>query len=490
MQPLSRRLYTSSQIRAIEREAIEHHGVSGFALMQRAGRATHAALESMLTGAARVLVLCGPGNNGGDGYVVARLLRDTGREVALLSQSDPALLRGDAARARDEWLATGGRIERHVESMKDFDWIVDALLGTGLQRPLEGELLGLVRAVNASTRPVLSVDIPSGLSSETGMPLGAAIQARLTVTFIGYKLGHFTGEGVDHCGSLALDDLGVPEAAYASVVPAVTLDLPEDLRDWLPPRPSVCHKGQFGHVLVVGGYPGTSGAVVLAAEATARVGAGLVSVATHPAHAMFIGIACPVVMPHAVDDAVDLDALLRRADVVALGPGLGQTRWSRSLWQRALDSGKPLVVDADALNLLVDCPIRRDDWILTPHPGEAARLLGRSTAALQADRPAAVAELQRRYGGVVVLKGTNTLVSDGCRVTCTCAGNPGMASGGMGDVLTGVIAGLRAQRLTANVAARAGVLAHAYAADLAAGVAPRGLLASDLMPHLRTVVNP
>ncbi|MGF1548512.1 MAG: NAD(P)H-hydrate dehydratase [Thiotrichales bacterium] len=490
MQPLSRRLYTAAQIRAIEGDAIQQRGIPGYALMQRAGQAVTAALMPLLEGDALVRVLCGAGNNGGDGYVVARLLRQAGHRVAVVSLADPALLRGDAALARDAWLAIEGRIERKVAAVAEYDWTVDALLGTGLQRPLDGELLRLVQAINASGRPVVAVDIPTGLSSETGMPLGAAVRAQLTVTFIGYKLGHFIGEGADWCGRILLDDLGAPAVSYVEVASAATLDLPADLRTWLPPRPQVCHKGQFGHVLVVGGFPGTSGAALLAGEAAARVGAGLVSVATHSAHALFAGLTCPVLMLHGVDDADDLDPLLRRASVIALGPGLGQTRWSRTLWQRALDSGKPVVVDADALNLLADCPIRREDCVLTPHPGEAGRLLGVSTAAVQADRMAAAVALQRRFGGVVVLKGAHTLVADSSGVTCAGAGNPGMASGGMGDVLTGVIAGLRAQGLVAGDAARAGVLAHAHAADLAAGAAPRGLLASDLMPYLRQVVNP
>ncbi|MFP4160471.1 MAG: NAD(P)H-hydrate dehydratase, partial [Ectothiorhodospira sp.] len=325
-----------------------------------------------------------------------------------------------------------------------------------------------------------------------GAVLGRAVRARATVTFIGLKRGLFTGEGREYGGQVHFDDLAVPAAVYGGMAPTAHRADAGGLQH-LPRRRRGAHKGDFGHVLVVGGAPGMPGAVRMAAEAAARVGAGLVSVATHAGHAALIPLARPEVMAHGVTVPGDLDPLLERATVVAVGPGLGQGDWGRALLERVLAWEGPRVLDADALNLLAGAPQRRGDWVLTPHPGEAGRLLGWSTARVQADRPAAAAALQTRYGGVCVLKGSGTLVHDGHGLTVCTGGNPGMASGGMGDVLTGVLAGAMAQGLadTPGETAVLGVCAHARAADAAAGEGgERGLLASDLFPCLRGVMNP
>ncbi len=249
-------------------------------------------------------------------------------------------------------------------------------------------------------------------------------------------------------------------------------------------------KGHFGHVLVVGGDFCMSGAARLAGEAAARAGAGLVSVATHAEHAAIISAAVPELMCHGVEDSASLMPLLRRASVVAIGPGLGKSPWAQALLGVMLQSDLPMVVDADALNLLAIEPAKKDNWILTPHPGEAARLLGQTVEEVQSDRTAAAIELQKKYGGVVVLKGAGTVVVDSEEVIGICGeGNPGMASGGMGDVLTGVIAGLLAQGLSLSQAARLGVCLHARAGDSAAEEGQRGLLASDLFPFIRRLVG-
>ncbi len=258
---------------------------------------------------------------------------------------------------------------------------------------------------------------------------------------------------------------------------------------WFPPRPRASHKGDYGHVLVVGGDHGLAGAARLAGEAAARTGSGLVSVATRLAHAVIMTAACPELMCHGVECARDLRPLLQRASVVAIGPGLGQSAWAREVLAAVLQTRLPLVVDADALNLLAQDPIQRDHWILTPHPGEAARLLSITTEQIQAHRPHAAQALQQRYGGVCVLKGMGSLVCTSESIAICEVGNPGMASGGMGDILTGIIAGLLAQGLRLADAACAGVYIHAKAGDRAAQKGERGLLASDLMPHLREIVN-
>ena len=261
----------------------------------------------------------------------------------------------------------------------------------------------------------------------------------------------------------------------------------------MPARSPTAHKGDFGHVLVIGGDRGMSGALRLAAEAALRVGAGLVSAATRAEHAASISVARPEIMSHGVESASALSLLLslrKGASVLAVGPGLGQGEWGRKLFSAVLESSLPMVVDADALNLLAVEPAHRDNWILTPHAGEAARLLGQTVEQVQADRISAAVALQQKYGGVVVLKGAGTLVADVTDEIAICSeGNPGMASGGMGDVLTGVIAGLLAQGCTLTEAAQQGVCLHAHAADLAAQEGQRGLLASDLFPHLRRLMG-
>ncbi len=320
----------------------------------------------------------------------------------------------------------------------------------------------------------------------------AAVRADLTVTFIAPKLGLYLGRAAEHVGQVVLAGLDIPAAAFDGIEPAVWQLDANWLRATLPgARARTAHKGDFGHVLVMGGQPGMSGAARLAAEAALRVGAGLVSVATHPQHAATLNIGRPELMCHAIDDAAMLQPRLERATVLALGPGLGQGDWSRTVLAAVWDSELPMIVDADALNLLAQEPQRREHWILTPHPGEAARLLGCSTAEVQADRLAAIQAIQSRYGGVVVLKGAGTLIADGSRCRISRAGNPGMAGGGMGDVLSGVIAGLCAQGMSLFDAAAAGVVAHGLAADaLAKRDGERGLLAGDLLPELRRWVNP
>jgi len=320
--------------------------------------------------------------------------------------------------------------------------------------------------------------------------LGVATRAALTVTFIGRKLGHYLGAGPEHVGHVVFDGLQVPPETYAVTTPVARLLGEADVLEALPRRRRVAHKGDHGHVLVIGGGPGMPGAARLAGEAALRSGAGLVTLAAHPENAGVVA-ARPELMCIAARSASDLQTALSRATVVAVGPGLGQAGWSKELFEAALASGKPLVVDADALNLLAAAPRRFERWVLTPHPGEAARLLGTTSAAVQSDRLAAARQIQERFGGTVVLKGAGSIVHGGVGVPGICdRGNPGMAAGGMGDVLTGLIAGIEAQCTNLDLAARAGVFVHAQAGDLAARRGERGLLASDVLEQVRACVNP
>lgn len=485
-------LYRAEQVRVLDRAAIEVHGIAGAELMERAGRAAYRLLCERWPDTRELVVLCGTGNNGGDGYVVARLARGDGRAVRLLQLGDPARLRGDALRMADAWRAAGGETEAFQGLPRRTELIVDALLGTGLERDVEGDWAVAVGAINAHGAPVLAVDIPTGLHSDTGRVLGTAARADATISFIALKQGMFTAAGPEYCGEIHFDALQVPAVVYSrEILSARRLDWDQQA-ELMGPRRRDAHKGHFGHVLIVGGAPGLAGAARLAGEGALRAGAGLVTLATHPVHAPYLNANRPELMVRAVEDASGLSGLLDRATVVAVGPGLGTDDWGRRLLERVLEAHRPLVVDADALNLIAAAPpLRRDDWISTPHPGEAARLLGCTTADIQSDRFAAVRRLQERLGGVVVLKGVGTLVlGPSPKPPGICSqGNPGMAAGGSGDVLTGITAALLAQGLGLEDAAAGAVCLHAAAGDVAAVAGERGMLASDLIGQIRPLLN-
>lgn len=489
-------VYSAAQVRALDRHAIDLLEIPSYTLMTNAAEAGLLTVRSYWPAAQRIVVLCGPGNNGGDGYVLARLALARRLEVKVVALADPAQSKGDARRAWQEWLAAGGSVQQWSEDcLEQAEVVVDAIFGTGLTRELDASLVARIRAINECRAPVLSLDIPSGLHADTGAVLGAAVHAERTLSFIGLKLGFYLGEGPNHTGTVMFDSLDLPSEALTGVEISA-LRIGEDaLARLLPRRRRTTHKGQQGHVLVIGGGVGMAGAARLAGEAALRVGAGLVTVATRPENVAAIISDRPELICRGVRSAQEIEALLERADVLAIGPGLGQDSWAEMMVTAALTCGRPSVLDADALNLLTRAPCRSDRWILTPHPGEAGRLLGTSAAAVQADRLAAAWGIARRYGGVVVLKGAGTLVvREGALPSICDQGNPGMASPGMGDVLTGVIAGIVAQVHDMNAdlagAASAGVLVHAMAGDMAARRGERGLLATDLFTYLPTCVNP
>lgn len=486
-------VYDAEGVRALDRCAIERQGIPGYTLMCRAGTALLTALEAEFPSASRLLVVCGAGNNAGDGYVLARLAREEGYHVVVAALVPPSSLGGDAACAWQDF-AAGGReaVEWDPALLAEADLVVDAILGTGLTRDVDGRFAAAVDAINEADPPVLAVDIPSGLDADDGRIRGTAVEADATVTFVGLKAGLVTGAGPDLCGRLRYSDLDVPAECADAAEPVLRRLSESSLARLLPRRPRSAHKGLFGHLLIVGGSPGMGGAVRLAGEAALRTGAGLVTIATHPDHAAVVTGGRPELMCRGVERGDDLEPLIARATHLALGPGLGTGDWSRAMFAAALASGLPAVLDADALNLLAETPRRNDDWILTPHPGEAARLLATGTADVQAGRMAAAAAISERYGGVAVLKGAGTLVAagDGTLPSICTDGNPGMASPGMGDVLTGIVGALLAQGLEARSAAEAGVLVHALAGDAAARDGERGLVAGDLIAGIRAWVNP
>jgi hydroxyethylthiazole kinase-like uncharacterized protein yjeF len=486
------RLYRAAQVAAMDRHAIATLPITGFELMTRAAQAAFSVVRERWPELRTLSVVCGPGNNGGDGYLLALLAFEQGLDVRVYPGGYADQLRGDALQAYRRYVDTGGAVLDFIpEGFEGAEVLVDALFGSGLNRDIEGHDAVIIQAINRFRGKVFALDIPSGLNAGTGTIRGVAVKADVTLTFVAAKQGLFTAEGPELCGDIFLDDLDLPSSIAASqTVSAELLPYPPP-KPFSGPRGRNAHKGHFGHVLVVGGSPGYAGAARMAAEAAARVGAGLVSVATHPDHASVLGLERPELMCHAVADAAELHDLMQAATVIAIGPGLGQSAWAVELFQAVIGSERPLVVDADALNLLAQAPLYSERWVLTPHPGEAARLLATDSRNVQQDRFTAIEQLQQRYGGVAVLKGAGSLVQgEGvCAAICT-GGNPGMSSGGMGDVLSGVIAGLLAQQLEPLEAARAGVCLHGYAGDCAAAESgERGLLASDLFVHLRAGVN-
>jgi NAD(P)H-hydrate epimerase len=488
MHPYSRDLHTVEQLRQMERAALEALGITGQELMRRAASAALNSLRRHWPQLRHIGIHCGPGNNGGDGFLLGVLAREAGLQVEMTALTEVS--HGDAAVARQAWVAGGGRIRVRSDdacALPDAELHVDALYGIGLHRAPEGAAAQLIEQINGSGQPVLALDVPSGLDTDTGHCAGVAIRADVTVTFIAGKRGLHTGRAADHVGVLELATLGVPDGVYAERTPDARLLVAEIL----PRRTRYANKGDNGHVLVIGGEHGMAGAARLAGEAALRGGAGLVSVATRAEHVFALNAARPELMAHGVDGPQTLAPMIEKADVLALGPGLGQAAWGHALWLTALDANKPLVLDADGLNLLSREPRRFSaPTILTPHPGEAARLLGVPAAEIERDRFAAVRELSRRYGAVAILKGSGSLIADPDGRLDVCPwGNPGMASGGMGDLLTGVVAALLAQSCSAWQAACLGVGLHARAGDRAAQQGERGLLASDLLAPLRALGN-
>lgn len=481
---LAQPLWRTEQIRLLERRWAQVEESDTYALMERAGGALcHYARHHWPHGH-HWWIFVGPGNNGGDGYVLARLAKKVGLDPRVIASRAPHLLKGDAKRAAYAWLGEGGAVvladEADVSLLPRPDLVVDALLGTGVHIPLTPSMTKIVATINALAAPVLAVDLPSGLNGDTGRAMGALVRATRTLTFIGIKQGMLTADGVDGVGQLDCDALGV--TMQDDMAPAAwRIDYPW-LLSCLPARPRSAHKGENGRVLLVGGNLGMQGAILLAGQACLRAGAGLVRLCQHPDLPP-----ASLVQPELMGSDGDEPGWAR---VRVLGPGLGRNEWARTQFEREMKIPGPLVLDADGLNWLAQEPRHQDNWVLTPHPGEAARLLGCTIAEVEADRFAAVTLLQRRYGGVVLLKGAGTLISDGGQTVLCSEGNPGMASGGMGDLLSGIIAALLAQGWSATMATWLGVAIHGEAADLAAADGERGMLASDLLPWIRRLVNP
>ncbi|MBB1199138.1 bifunctional ADP-dependent NAD(P)H-hydrate dehydratase/NAD(P)H-hydrate epimerase [Enterobacteriaceae bacterium 89] len=484
-------VWAAEDLRRAEIEAADALGLTLYELMQRAGEAAFTLARDSYPSTKRWIILCGHGNNGGDGYVVARLAQAAGINVTLLAMESEKALPEEAAEAREAWLNAGGVIHSSaLEWPQDVDLIVDALLGTGLTSAPREAVSHLIERANAHSAPVISLDIPSGLHAQTGATPGAVVLAEHTITFIALKPGLLTGKARDVTGTLHHHALGLERWLATQPTHIQRIDASQ-LSQWLPPRRPTSHKGDHGRLVIIGGDHGTGGAIRMAGEAALRAGAGLVRVLTRPENIAPIVTARPELMVHELT-AQALDESLGWADVVVIGPGLGQQAWGKQALRKVENSRKPMLWDADALNILAINPDKRHNRVLTPHPGEAARLLNCSVAEIESDRLLSAQRLVKRYGGVVVLKGAGTVIADETHgFALVDAGNAGMASGGMGDVLSGIIGALLGQHLTPYDAACAGCVAHGAAADLlAARYGTRGMLATDLFCTLRRVVNP
>lgn len=484
-------IWPAEALRRAEKEAADSLGLTLYELMLRAGDAAFSVARAAYPQARHWLILCGHGNNGGDGYVVARRAVAAGIHVTLLALESDKPLPEEAARARDAWLEAAGTIHAaDIPWPEGVDLIVDGLLGTGLHSAPRETVSNLITHANHHPAPVVALDIPSGLMAQTGTTPGAVIHADQTVTFIGLKPGLLTGKARDVVGRLHHHALGL-EGWLAGQTTAITRFDASQLPEWFPPRRPTSHKGDHGRLVIIGGDHGTAGAIRMTGEAALRAGAGLVRVLTRSENITPIVTARPELMVHALTPQA-LDDSLQWADVVVIGPGLGQTPWGKQALLKVEQFRKPMLWDADALNLLAINPDKRHNRILTPHPGEAARLLNCSVAEIESDRLHSAQRLVKRYGGVAVLKGAGTVVaSETGGLGIVDAGNAGMASGGMGDVLSGIIGALLGQKLALYDAACAGCVAHGAAADhLAARYGTRGMLATDLFDTLRRVVNP
>ncbi|WP_428945017.1 bifunctional ADP-dependent NAD(P)H-hydrate dehydratase/NAD(P)H-hydrate epimerase [Pantoea sp. FN060301] len=474
-----------------EKEGADSLGITLFELMQRAGEAAFAKIRALWPAAEHWLLLCGQGNNGGDGFIIARLAQSAGLTVTVIACEGSKPLPEEAAQAREAWLAAGGVIHDPAAHWPEkVELIVDALLGTGLSRPPEAPYDRLIAKVNAHSAPVFAVDVPSGLVAANGTTPGEVIFADETLTFIALKPGLLTGKARDVVGRLHFHALSLDPFIAGQEAPYSRFDA-SSLSAWLKPRRPTSHKGDQGKLLIVGGEPGTAGAIRMTGEAALRAGAGLVRVLTHKDNVAPLLTARPELMVQALSDEA-IDRALEWADVIVIGPGLGQENWGKNALRRIENSQKPMLWDADALNLLAISPDKRQNRILTPHPGEAARLLNVKTSEIESDRLHSAARLAKRYGGVVVLKGAGTLIASAeGQMAIADVGNAGMASGGMGDVLSGIIGGLLGQKLSLYDAACAGCVAHGAAAEaVAKRYGTRGMLATDLFSELYLFVNP
>jgi len=510
-------LVTANEMQKMDRSTIESFGLPGRILMENAGRgATQFFLEHFKNAVNKKIgVIAGRGNNGGDGFVIARCLVQRGISVTVYLLTERQKVSGDAA-ANLKLLPPlevpvieipdAETFSAHKTAMRHVTIWIDAILGTGLKSDVKGFFRDVIGFINQTNKPVFAVDIPSGLNSDTGRPCGSCVRADATATFAFAKTGHFLFPGADYTGNLKIIDIGIPPHIANDVSPLQYLLTPDLIRAVFHPRPSDAHKGHTGHLLVIAGSPGKTGAAAMTATSAMRSGAGLVTlgipVSLNPVLETQVMEVMTDPLPETVQGILGEASFNRIMDLLsdkkclAIGPGIGTAPETKMLFKHLLqENKKPVVIDADGLNILsghteilkdLDAPV-----VLTPHPGEMARLMRTTSADVQKDRIQCARNFAEKFNVHVVLKGARTVVAhpDG-RVFINPTGNPGMASGGMGDVLTGVIAGFIAQGHSPELAAHAGVYLHGAAADsLAKNKGPFGYLATDVMNTLPEAIK-
>lgn len=483
------KLYSAEQSKQLDQLAQSH--IPGILLMKRAAMFAYKTLNHLTPKTNHLLVIAGTGNNGGDGLMLAQYALIEGMDVEVVLLGEPSQLKGDARQVWQECQAIGLTHTPLTQNVLDkADVIIDAVLGIGLNKPVTGELAQQFQQINDAHKPVLALDVPSGLSADSGTILGTAIQASNTCTFISHKPGLYTAQGTDTAGKIYFSDLFIPNNLYAH---QSYLAQSHSIHYWLKKRPplrAAAHKGSQGSLLLIGGNRNMMGAIQLAGMAALKSGAGLVKILTQLEHCLAITQAQPELMVYDADAPHQLAPLLESTKAIAIGPGLGQDDWAQQLWQQIIPINLAKVVDADALNLLAKSPQKRDDWVLTPHPGEAARLLNTTTQAIQSERFAAIRQLQATYGGVIILKGNGTLIFDGEHMELCTAGNAGMAVGGMGDVLTGALVSFIGQGMSLFDAACLAVNCHAQSGDLLANQKSQaGILPTDVIETLSQVLK-
>ncbi len=508
------RVVTATTMQDIDRQTIDTFGIPGLTLMENAGQSCVDAIVEEFGVQGYAVVIAGKGNNGGDGYVVARLLRRAGWDVHVFILAEQGQISGDAATNLSKlpwedvtYCPQAGQLPAlHMDEIARADVIVDAIFGTGLRSDVTGVYQEAIEIINASGRPVLAVDIPSGIHGTTGRVLGTAVRASITVTFAFAKLGHVLYPGAQHTSKLIVADIGIPPNVMEAA-PGYDLLNDDFIRPMLRRRDRQAHKGQFGHCLVIAGSTGKTGAAALSANSAMRAGSGLVTLAVAESLHAILEMKTTEVMTAPLPDSNSghvtssafpaIEKLLEGKDAVALGPGLGKRPGTTALVQTIVESvSLPLVIDADGLNALAEdiTILRRKktaDIILTPHPGEMARLLGTSIPDVEAIRISVAQEFARNFGVYLILKGARTIIASPTGIAAiNGSGNPGMASGGMGDVLTGIIVSLLGQHYSAWDACRIGVYLHGYAANLVADEKGEiGMSASDVQEMLPYAYN-
>lgn len=508
------KVVTAHTMQEIDKQAIKEHGISGLSLMENAGRSCVEEIVAEFGLNGRCVVMAGKGNNGGDGHVIARLLAQKGWGVKVIILADRDQISGDAAINLERLPGVITNFCTHegqltalfMEEIYHADVIVDALLGTGLRSNVQGIYLEAIDLVNSSGRPVVSVDIPSGIHGTTGRVLGEAVRAYITVTFAFAKLGHVLYPGAEHTGRLVVADVGIPAGLMKSASGYDFL-IEDTMRSMLRRRDRLAHKGFFGHCLVIAGSTGKTGAAALSANSAVRAGSGLVTLAVAESIHSILEMKTTEVMTAPLPDSGSgfltnssfpaIEKLLTGKDAIAIGPGLDRRPGTVALVQNLVESVTlPLVIDADGLNALAEdiSVLRRkksNQVILTPHPGEMSRLLGTSVPDVEAIRISVAQEFARNHDVFLVLKGSRTVIaSPSGTAAINGSGNPGMATGGMGDVLTGIIVSLLGQGYVAWDACRLGVFLHGFAADMVADEKGEiGITASDVLEKLPYAYN-